>query len=336
MKSQVLHTVWCHISCEVAGEFWHWSLSGVKGLTLSLPRSKSPFSQPCVNDTYSWGSEHWWSHVLPTVWLYFLVRLQGTFEIDHSWEWKDESWSNTSNILLQAGSALLPLLATQRWSRDITAVTCNATLPRGKLQGNAARPTSPWQPALRISRPRSRPSHQRVLPLDLRGQCGPGLHSRSRDEGGEYISPRIRTRAWPCAPGRFSVSVRPLALLMSYACPPVCFVQAVEQQIMSFGQTPSQLLTEAHPPRGLNIQVISPSLPSLLQSTSALTRMHSFQKLICTAWTITRRISIAFQWGVTRQGISVHTSHRKVPLFQKTDPMSFFMFEFLYNPHLIF
>ena len=32
MKSQVLHTVWCHISCEAAGEFWHWSLSGVKGL----------------------------------------------------------------------------------------------------------------------------------------------------------------------------------------------------------------------------------------------------------------------------------------------------------------
>ena len=30
----------CHIiSCEVAGEFWHWSLSGVKGLT-----SLSPFS----------------------------------------------------------------------------------------------------------------------------------------------------------------------------------------------------------------------------------------------------------------------------------------------------
>ena len=27
-----LHTVWCHISCEAAGEFWHWSLSGVKGL----------------------------------------------------------------------------------------------------------------------------------------------------------------------------------------------------------------------------------------------------------------------------------------------------------------
>ena len=33
MQSQVLHTVWCQISCEVAGEFWHWSLSGVKGLT---------------------------------------------------------------------------------------------------------------------------------------------------------------------------------------------------------------------------------------------------------------------------------------------------------------
>ena len=32
MKSQVLLTVWRHISCEAAGEFWHWSLSGVKGL----------------------------------------------------------------------------------------------------------------------------------------------------------------------------------------------------------------------------------------------------------------------------------------------------------------
>ena len=33
MKSQVLHTVWCNISGEAAGEIWNWSLSGVKGLT---------------------------------------------------------------------------------------------------------------------------------------------------------------------------------------------------------------------------------------------------------------------------------------------------------------
>ena len=32
MKSQVLLTVWCHISGEAAGEIWRWSLSGVKGL----------------------------------------------------------------------------------------------------------------------------------------------------------------------------------------------------------------------------------------------------------------------------------------------------------------
>ena len=32
MKSQVLHTVWCNISGESAGEIWNWSLSGVKGL----------------------------------------------------------------------------------------------------------------------------------------------------------------------------------------------------------------------------------------------------------------------------------------------------------------
>ena len=32
MKSQVLHTVWCNISGEAAGEIWTWSLLGVKGL----------------------------------------------------------------------------------------------------------------------------------------------------------------------------------------------------------------------------------------------------------------------------------------------------------------
>ena len=26
MESQVLHTVWCNISGEAAGEIWHWSL----------------------------------------------------------------------------------------------------------------------------------------------------------------------------------------------------------------------------------------------------------------------------------------------------------------------
>ena len=32
MKGQVLHTVWCNISGEAAGEIWYWSLLGVKGL----------------------------------------------------------------------------------------------------------------------------------------------------------------------------------------------------------------------------------------------------------------------------------------------------------------
>ena len=32
MKSQVLHTVWCNITGEAAGEILHWSLLGVKGL----------------------------------------------------------------------------------------------------------------------------------------------------------------------------------------------------------------------------------------------------------------------------------------------------------------
>ena len=32
MESQVLHTVWCTIPGEAAGEIWNWSLLGVKGL----------------------------------------------------------------------------------------------------------------------------------------------------------------------------------------------------------------------------------------------------------------------------------------------------------------
>ena len=32
MKRQVLHTVWCNISGEAAGEIWNWLLLGVKGL----------------------------------------------------------------------------------------------------------------------------------------------------------------------------------------------------------------------------------------------------------------------------------------------------------------
>ena len=49
MKSQDLHTVWCNISGETAGEIWDWSLAGVKGLnkigqlnaTLEDPRLRS-------------------------------------------------------------------------------------------------------------------------------------------------------------------------------------------------------------------------------------------------------------------------------------------------------
>ena len=33
LKRQVLHTVWCNISGEAAGEIWTWSLLGVKGLS---------------------------------------------------------------------------------------------------------------------------------------------------------------------------------------------------------------------------------------------------------------------------------------------------------------
>ena len=52
MKSQVLLTVWCNISGEAAGEIWHWSLLGVKGLKPwqngTIP-SRASSSQPLVH-----------------------------------------------------------------------------------------------------------------------------------------------------------------------------------------------------------------------------------------------------------------------------------------------
>ena len=45
MKSQVLHTVWCNISGEAAGEIWHWSLLGVKGLILMSRKPESESAQ---------------------------------------------------------------------------------------------------------------------------------------------------------------------------------------------------------------------------------------------------------------------------------------------------
>ena len=50
MKSQVLHTVWCYISGEAAGEIWHWSPSkspvGDQGPTLRGGRVKGLLSYP--------------------------------------------------------------------------------------------------------------------------------------------------------------------------------------------------------------------------------------------------------------------------------------------------
>ena len=61
MKSQVLHTVWCYISGEAAGEIWTWSLLGAeKGLTCAqlcwhgtgnmyLTLLPSPCSNSCID-----------------------------------------------------------------------------------------------------------------------------------------------------------------------------------------------------------------------------------------------------------------------------------------------
>ena len=48
MINQILHTLCCNISGEVAGEIWHWSLLGVKGLGALCERAsrRGPPSRP--------------------------------------------------------------------------------------------------------------------------------------------------------------------------------------------------------------------------------------------------------------------------------------------------
>ena len=92
----LLHTVWCYSSGEAAGEIW-W----VKRLTLSLPSFKSTYlSQPCKEQRISEVVRIEYSIIifhLSKLWkarfsilcdVILLVRHQGKFNIDHSWEWK--------------------------------------------------------------------------------------------------------------------------------------------------------------------------------------------------------------------------------------------------------
>ena len=55
MKSQVLHTVWCYISGEAAGEFWHWSLSGVKGLNYQFTQHHLIYFSKSWEDVLFWA-----------------------------------------------------------------------------------------------------------------------------------------------------------------------------------------------------------------------------------------------------------------------------------------
>ena len=50
MKSKVLHTVWCNIPGEAAGEIWNWSLLGLKGL-----KPGGDWSRGCAS---------WWVHIM--------------------------------------------------------------------------------------------------------------------------------------------------------------------------------------------------------------------------------------------------------------------------------
>ena len=68
MKSHVLHTVWCYISGEAAGEFGNWSLLRVKGLIVTVMfntkhmyvRGAGAVRRPALSAATSSTKTEWW------------------------------------------------------------------------------------------------------------------------------------------------------------------------------------------------------------------------------------------------------------------------------------
>ena len=48
MKNQVLHTVWCNISAEAAGEIWDWSLLGSERANRGVVKLFSSIFEPAI------------------------------------------------------------------------------------------------------------------------------------------------------------------------------------------------------------------------------------------------------------------------------------------------
>ena len=68
MKSQVLHTVWCYISGEAAGEISYWSLLGMKGLTSGLGIFNDLRVGICANRGKARNHSGWLLNTARSVW----------------------------------------------------------------------------------------------------------------------------------------------------------------------------------------------------------------------------------------------------------------------------
>lgn len=86
-----------------------------------------------------------------------------------------------------------------------------------------------------------------------------------------------------------------LAPLNPQTC--LCPFQAVEAQIRSFGQTPSQLLIEPHPPRGSAMQAVS-AVSSLLWTLLQLIPAVCTSLSPCMRFSIIRGLPLLYSVGL--------------------------------------
>ena len=85
MKSQVLHTVWCNISGEAAGEIWNWSYLGVKGLT----RSTTECTKTDLTRKQSFGNRRWGMWTWLWQWKRVFIWNQKILTLPHTKKGKD-------------------------------------------------------------------------------------------------------------------------------------------------------------------------------------------------------------------------------------------------------
>ena len=160
MKSQVLHTVWCNISGEAAGEIWNWSLLGTTVIEIHF--LVTVHLQEPYRSTEKLAGDALFPIRLSILNMYFIRCPYLTLGVFVFW------YHEPIGITM--------MLHVWRWCR----VACVAGVPvrfRKESFGSRTGARKP-PPTLRSFFPRPSPTPERILPETNGNVCSAGYHGR--------------------------------------------------------------------------------------------------------------------------------------------------------------